>query len=145
MKLILGGALFTLMFVYDFHLNTADTLTIAVGDATGHGLKAGTMVTAVKGLFDTLAYHPDIPHIFERLTRTLKRMNLRGLFMAMTIVKINQHRLVVSIAGMPPQRLAEIGQGSAQEILNHLVALGEDWGGAHPPDDDVTFVVVKVK
>ncbi len=196
---------------YDFHLGEDGTLTIAVGDATGHGLKAGTMVTAVKSLFDTLAYHPDIPHIFERLTRTLKRMNLRGLFMAMTVAKINQHQLVVSIAGMPPvliyraansaveevqlkalplggianyayqqlsyemaagdvivlmsdglperfnaqremlgdeattQRLAEIGTGSAQEILNHLVALGEDWGGAHPPDDDVTFVVVKVK
>src|SRR5262245_9957749 len=63
---------------YDFHLGEDGTLTVAVGDATGHGLKAGTMVTAVKSLFDTLACHPDIPHIFERLSRTLKRMNLRG-------------------------------------------------------------------
>ena len=34
---------------YDFHLGEDGTLTIAVGDATGHGLKAGTMVSVVKG------------------------------------------------------------------------------------------------
>ena len=41
-------------------------------------MKAGTMVTAVKGLFDTLAYHPDIPHIFHRISAVLKEMKLRG-------------------------------------------------------------------
>jgi serine phosphatase RsbU (regulator of sigma subunit) len=34
---------------------------------------------------------------------------------------------------------------SAQEIINGLVKLGDDWGGVRPQDDDVTFVVVKVK
>jgi hypothetical protein len=46
---------------YDFHLGEDGMLTIAVGDATGHGLKAGTMVSVVKGLFVSLSYHPDIP------------------------------------------------------------------------------------
>src|SRR5438477_12817793 len=87
---------------YDFHVGNDGTLTVAVGDATGHGLKAGTMVTAVKSLFETLAHHPDIPYIFERLSRTLKRMNLRGLFMAMIMVKVKDRQLTVSIAGMPP-------------------------------------------
>jgi hypothetical protein len=31
------------------------TLTIAVGDATGNGLKAGTMVSSVKSWFVSLA------------------------------------------------------------------------------------------
>ena len=53
---------------YDFHLGEDGTLTVAIGDATGHGLKAGTMVAAVKGLFLSLAFHPDIPHIFTRVT-----------------------------------------------------------------------------
>ena len=34
---------------------------------------------------------------------------------------------------------------SAQEIINGLVKLGDDWGGVRPQDDDVTFVIVKVK
>ena len=195
---------------YDFHTSEDGTLTIAVGDATGHGLKAGTMVASVKSLFMTLAYHPDITHIFSRLNQTLKQMQLRGLFMAMTIAKIKENHLTLSIAGMPPvwiyraanQQIEEImlkqlplggiakytyqqcecslhsgdvivlmSDGlperfneknemledesakifiadnphlSAQEIINGLVKLGDDWGGARPQDDDVTFVVLKM-
>ncbi len=40
---------------YDFHVADDGTLTIAIGDATGHGLKAGTVVTATKSLFHELA------------------------------------------------------------------------------------------
>ena len=109
---------------YDFHLGEDGTLTVAVGDATGHGLKAGTMVTAVKSLFDTLAYHPDIPHIFERLSRTLKRMNLRGLFMAMTMVKVNGQQLSVSIAGMPPVLIYRAASGEVEEIAIRGIPLG---------------------
>lgn len=39
--------------------------------------------------------------------------------------------------------LPEIAVGSAQAIINHLVKVGEDWAGNRPPDDDVTFVVLK--
>jgi serine phosphatase RsbU (regulator of sigma subunit) len=196
---------------YDFHLTEDGTLTIAVGDATGHGLRAGTMVASVKSLFMTLAYHPDIPHIFTRLSQTLKQMNLRGLFMAMTIAKVKENQLTLSIAGMPPvwiyraaqahieeislqqlplggvtkytyqQRECALAAGdvvvllsdglperfnpqnemledetaktfitehvhlSAQELINGLVKLGDDWGGARPQDDDVTFVVLKIR
>lgn len=109
---------------YDFHLGEDGTLTIAVGDATGHGLKAGTMVTAVKSLFDTLAYHPDITHIFYRLSRTLKRMNLRGLFMAMTIVKVSERKLSVSIAGMPPVLIYRAASGEVEELAIRGIPLG---------------------
>src|SRR5262249_48274780 len=68
---------------YDFHLSDDGTLTVAIGDATGHGLKAGTVVTATKSLFEALAHQPDITHIFRQASCSLKRMNLRSLFMAM--------------------------------------------------------------
>ena len=196
---------------YDFHLSEDGTLTIAVGDATGHGLKAGTLVSSVKSLFISLAYHPDIPHIFHRISGVLKEIKLRGLFMAMTMVKVKGHQMSVSIAGMPsvliyralsgeveevvmralplggmtkyeykqqeltlaandvvvlmsdglPERfnlqnemleeeaakqyLVAHAQASAQEIIEGLARLGDEWGGARPQDDDVTFVIVKVK
>ncbi len=41
--------------------------------------------------------------------------------------------------------ITEYAHLSAQEIINGLVKLGDEWGGARPQDDDVTFVVVKVK
>lgn len=109
---------------YDFHLGEDGTLTIAVGDATGHGLKAGTMVTATKSLFDTLAHHSDITHIFDRLSRTLKRMNLRGLFMAMIIVKVKDNLLSASIAGMPPVFIFRAASGEVEEIAIRGIPLG---------------------
>ena len=74
---------------YDFHLADDGTLTVAVGDATGHGLKAGTVVTAMKSLFRTFAAEPEIVPVFNQSSRVLKEMNLRSLFMALTMVKLN--------------------------------------------------------
>jgi serine phosphatase RsbU (regulator of sigma subunit) len=109
---------------YDFHLGSDDTLTIAVGDATGHGLKAGTLVASVKSLFASLAYHPDIPHIFQRISAVLKEMKLRGLFMAMTMVKVNGYRMTVSIAGMPSVLIYRAASNQVEEIAMRALPLG---------------------
>jgi serine phosphatase RsbU (regulator of sigma subunit) len=196
---------------YDFHVGEDGTLTVAVGDATGHGLKAGTMVTATKSLFNNLAHEADIASIFRQSSAALKKMNLRGLFMALTMLKITGTRLIVSAAGMPSaliyraatgqieevviralplgsvsnyayrqrefsllagdcvvvmsdgfpelfneqnemldyaqakRTLAEVAVESPQVIVNRFVETGEKWAGKRPPDDDVTFVVMKIK
>jgi serine phosphatase RsbU (regulator of sigma subunit) len=109
---------------YDFHPGEDGTLTVAVGDATGHGLKAGTLVSAVKSLFVSLAYHPDITHIFERMSRVLKEMKLRGLFMAMTMVKVKGQQLTVSIAGMPSVLIYRALTGAVEEIAMRALPLG---------------------
>ena len=41
--------------------------------------------------------------------------------------------------------LPQIAEHSAQEIIDHLVKIGEDWANGRPQDDDVTFVVIKFK
>ncbi len=196
---------------YDFHVGADGTLTVAVGDATGHGLKAGSVVTATKSLFNAFAENENIPQIFKQSSAALKKMNLRGLFMAMTMLKLKDNRFSISAAGMPstliyraatgeieeinlravplgsiaafkyqeqeftlsnddcviimsdgfPEMFNEagemLGEGevnktltesadlSPQEIINHFVKVGEDWAGQRPQDDDVTFVVLKVK
>jgi serine phosphatase RsbU (regulator of sigma subunit) len=43
------------------------------------------------------------------------------------------------------QYLVQHTQASAQELITGLAKLGDDWGGARPQDDDVTFVVLKLK
>jgi serine phosphatase RsbU (regulator of sigma subunit) len=196
---------------YDFHLSDDGVLTVAVGDATGHGLKAGTLVTATKSLFNHLAQETEIPAIFQQSSRALKRMNLRSLFMAMTIAKVNGYKMTLGSAGMPPaliyraeRRVVEeislrgvplgsltaysyrecsmslapgdvvvlmsdgyperfngknemLGYGSAksvlleiailppQEIIEVLVKIADKWANGRPQDDDMTFVVMKVK
>jgi serine phosphatase RsbU (regulator of sigma subunit) len=195
---------------YDFHVGSEGTLTVAVGDATGHGLRAGSVVTATKSLFNAFAGQENIPQILSQTSSALKKMNLRGLFMAMAMLKIKDGAMNLCVAGMPsvliyramsetveeislramplgsmtktnyqereitlasgdcvvlmsdgfpemfnPENemlgfekaaevLPDIAGLSSQEIINHLVSVGENWAGARPADDDVTFVVLKV-
>ncbi|MGH9840352.1 MAG: SpoIIE family protein phosphatase [Blastocatellia bacterium] len=196
---------------YDFHVSSDGVVTIAVGDATGHGLKAGTMVTAMKSLFRTFAGEPELARTFNQSSRVLKEMNLRALFMALTMVRINGDRMEIASAGMPPaliyrarsrsveeiaikslplgsiakysyhdqsrglspgdvimlmsdgfperfndanemldysragELLAEVAGQSPQTIIERFVEAGEQWANGRPQDDDVTFVVIKVK
>jgi serine phosphatase RsbU (regulator of sigma subunit) len=109
---------------YDFHLSDDDVLTVAIGDATGHGLKAGTVVTATKSLFNHLAQESDIPTIFKQTSRALKRMNLRSLFMAMTIAKLKGYQLTLGSAGMPPVLIYRAAEGTVEEISLRGVPLG---------------------
>jgi ligand-binding sensor domain-containing protein len=46
----------------DVHVHDDGTLTLAVGDATGHGTRAGIMVAVMKGLFARLRTEMDLPH-----------------------------------------------------------------------------------
>ncbi|MBA2647660.1 MAG: SpoIIE family protein phosphatase, partial [Pyrinomonadaceae bacterium] len=109
---------------YDFYVGTDGTLTVAVGDATGHGLRAGMMVTATKSLFNAHAHETDIAHIFRQASGSLKRMNLRSLFMAMTIVKIKGNRLCVSSAGMPPALIYRAAGRVVEEVAIKAMPLG---------------------
>ena len=109
---------------YDFHVNAEGVLTVMVGDATGHGLKAGTIVTATKSLFNNLAGLPDIPEIFRQSSNALKMMNLRSLYMAMTMAKLNGYELTVSLAGMPAVLIYRAATNSVEEIALRGMPLG---------------------
>jgi serine phosphatase RsbU (regulator of sigma subunit) len=109
---------------YDFHVSDDGTLTIAVGDATGHGLRAGMIVTATKSLFNELVREPDLPELLQRCSRALKAMNLRGLFMALTLVRINGNRLTISSAGMPAALLYRAAEQRVEELLFKSMPLG---------------------
>lgn len=109
---------------YDFHLSEDGRLTIAIGDATGHGLKAGTMVTATKGLFNHLAEQADLSLMLRQTSHALKRMNLRSLFMAMTVVRVQGERLWCSVAGMPPILIWRAASQTIEEVPLHGAPLG---------------------
>lgn len=109
---------------YDFHTSADGTLTVAVGDATGHGLKAGSIVTAAKGLFRAFADEPQITEIFRRSSRALKEMNLRGLFMAMTVLKIKDDKLQISSAGMPATLVFRRATKRVEEVFIKAMPLG---------------------
>lgn len=196
---------------YDFHVDMDGTLTVVLGDATGHGMKAGTMVTSAKSLFNVLAPNPNILMTFHEMTRCLKLMHLEKLSMCMTMLKLKGNSLQMSAAGMPPvfiykkdsrvieeyvmkgmplgtiddfpydirkttleagdtvlvmsdglpelmnnekqifgyknarNKFEEVAEGTPEQIIDFLKNEGIEWSGSEEPDDDVTFVVIKVK
>lgn len=101
---------------YDYSLAEDGALTLTLGDATGHGLQSGTVVTATKSLFHSLADRPDIVETFQVISRSLKGMNFPRLGMAMVMLKIEGRRLRISSAGMPPALLYRAASGQVEEF-----------------------------
>jgi len=87
---------------YDFHVTDEGTLTVAIGDATGHGAKAGTMVTVIKALFTSQAPSAELPAFLAGAAASIRRMELGRMAMALALARIDGRRLIVSSAGMPP-------------------------------------------
>jgi len=196
---------------YDFRVSMDGTLTVVAGDATGHGMKAGTMVSVVKGLFNSYAANNNILFVFGEMSRCIKQMNFNQLAMCMTMLKISGQKLRLSSAGMPPvliyrsktnsveerlikgmplgtmvtfpyeeqettlnpgdtvfvmsdgfpemknvdgelfgyDRVQEVFASSAaaapDEIIDSLKEAETGWTGNAAPDDDITFIIIKVK
>jgi serine phosphatase RsbU (regulator of sigma subunit) len=113
---------------YDFHLAKDGTLTIAIGDATGHGMKAGIMVATMKSLFTAAPFAADLVEFFHQSSRVLKQMNLGNLYMAMTLLRLKDDHLQVAGAGMPPLLIHRAASGSVEEILMRTMPLGAPAG-----------------
>jgi serine phosphatase RsbU (regulator of sigma subunit) len=194
---------------YDFHVAGDGTLSVTIGDATGHGAKAGTMVTVGKTLFAGYG-GKSAPGVFlGEAAETIKRMELGRMAMALSLARFEPGRVTIASAGMPPmlvhraetntveeiglgatplgtlgieyaQREVVLGKGdtillmsdgfpeltneagtqlgyaatldafslsaggSAQQVIDALVGAAEAWHGDQPPNDDMTFVAVRV-
>ena len=109
---------------YDYNLTEDDQLTIAVGDATGHGMNAGLVVSAVKSLFKTSAPDANNLETLERISQGIRSMNLKRLYMAMTLVTFNHNTLKLTGAGMPPPLIYQAAENLVEEILLEGMPLG---------------------
>jgi serine phosphatase RsbU (regulator of sigma subunit) len=193
---------------YDFATDDG-VLLLGIGDATGHGMRAGTMVTAIKALFGILG-NVELAREMTISNRALRRMNFRRLAMAFTLARFDDSQMRLSAAGMPPvyvrradgnvesfelpgsplgslaafpyhqievpllsgdlivfmsdglpellnedsemagydrvmSLLRHSSAQSAQDLVTELVAFADEWKGSRPQDDDITFVVVRMK
>ncbi len=108
---------------YDFHVQN-NKLTIAIGDATGHGLNAGTMVTATKSLFNNFAESDEILDSMNRISSSIKKMNFRYLSMCLAILKFENSKVKISSAGMPPAYIYRKEEAQVEEILLKGMPLG---------------------
>ena len=196
---------------YDFNVGENGELTAVIGDATGHGMKAGTIVTITKSLFNSLASSKNILDTFTKISKVIKDMKFRQLAMCLMMLKIHKNKIIISSAAMPPalifrkkKNLVEeielkgmplgamenfpyeikntsinsgdtillmsdglpelhngtnkmygydriinefnsVGNNAPEKIIDHLKKSAAAWINGNDPDDDITFVVIKVK
>jgi len=109
---------------YDFIETPSGGLLVAIGDATGHGLKAGNMVIATKGLLNVLSGTDELDTILKSANRAIKRMNLHMLTMCLALARIEGHLLRYSSAGMPPLFVYRRKSGSTEQLTLKAMPLG---------------------
>ncbi|MEM8997053.1 MAG: SpoIIE family protein phosphatase, partial [Acidobacteriota bacterium] len=123
---------------YDFHVAGDAGMTAVVGDATGHGARAGTMVTVIKSFFTAHAPAGGTPSEFlAEASRTVRRMELGRMAMALTVLHLDGPSVRLSNAGMPPLLHFRSREGGAEEVL----VPGMPLGGLAGPYRDVELSV----
>ena len=196
---------------YDFSNKQDGSLNICLGDATGHGMKAGTLVSMMKSLFVANSINKSLEEFFLSSNVALKNSKLDKMMMAFAMLNIKASKIEIANAGIPPiyvyrknskeveeiklnglplgamkntkydiyksevlsgdtililsdgfpelqnskeelygyerviNSFRNVAEKSLDEIINYLKDEGLKWVNDKDPDDDVTFVVIKVK
>ncbi len=109
---------------YDFIVQENGILNIGFGDATGHGLQAGTMVTLMKGFFTSDAAKLELKEFMNHCTSMIKEIKLGRILMSFSLARINNRKLSITSAGMPPVYYYNSITGETEEILIQGMPLG---------------------
>lgn len=109
---------------YDYSLQEDGWLTLALGDATGHGTKAGIMVAAAKSYFHMLAGDKNQAEMLQRMSSGLRKMDLHLMYMGMIILRCNGLNAEIISAGMPPVLWYRKNLGRVETITLKGLPLG---------------------
>ena len=109
---------------YDFNIQENGVLNIGFGDATGHGLQAGTMITLMKGFFtsDVARFSPQ--KFLEHCNGMIRDIKLGRILMSFSHLRFENKRLLISSAGMPPIYYHNKKNNRAEEIIIQGLPLG---------------------
>ncbi|MFL3015820.1 MAG: SpoIIE family protein phosphatase [Candidatus Neomarinimicrobiota bacterium] len=109
---------------YDFFPESdGKSLYVVVGDATGHGMTAGMMVSITKaGLYGIPSIPPN--DVTERLNRVIKNIDLGLNRMAINVARFWNDKIEFTSAAMPPAYHYRSDTGKVDEILIGGLPLG---------------------
>ena len=131
---------------YDFFESGNGTLVTAVGDATGHGSRAGTMATVIKGML-SLGTGSDLPAFLKEANAAICGMRLERMSMSLTLARIEGRRLTIAAAGMPPALMLRAESGEVEEVVLEGTPLGglssfeyPEWGSELNPGDTLLLM-----
>ena len=109
---------------YDFSLSKTGELTVALGDATGHGMKAGIVVATAKSYFHSLVNDHDNIDIIKRMSSGIKNMNIKMMYMGLMLLKCKGRHIKFTSAGMPPSLIYRKDSDLIEEVLQKAMPLG---------------------
>src|SRR6266852_6208778 len=109
---------------YDFHVDADGTLSITIGDATGHGARAGTMVAVIKALFAGYSGAQTPADFLHDATEKIRRMDLGRMAMALQLARFKNRLVTIASAGMPPAYIHRRSTGAVEEIAHSATPLG---------------------
>ena len=101
---------------YDFSFSSDGSLNVAIGDATGHGMKAGTLVSMIKSLFVANSINKSLEDFFSSSNEALKNSKLDKMMMAFAMVNISGNKIEIANAGIPPIFIYRKSKNEVEEI-----------------------------
>ncbi len=122
---------------FDF-MQKEDGMWIAIcGDATGHGLTSGNVVSITKTAMSALVEEEPVPTL-DSLNNTLLKMNIGLNRMCLNIANIGKDSIRFSSAGMPPAYYYSAEKGELEEVLVGALPLGSFPGAIHM-EQEISF------
>ena len=108
---------------YDFFYKKGEYFYAICGDATGHGVISGIMVSVTKaGLNGVPMSEPS--NILGQLNRIVKRVNFGRLRMSLSVAKFDKNAVELSSAAMPPTYFFSSKSKKVEEVLVPNLPLG---------------------
>ncbi|MEM1249548.1 MAG: SpoIIE family protein phosphatase [Acidobacteriota bacterium] len=108
---------------YDF-CSGAESFVATLGDAAGHGARAGTMVAVLKTLFSSCDVECRPDRFLNEAAATVRDMRLDRMTMSLVVAHCHEDRIVVSSAGMPPVLVLRDSTGEVEELQVPGLPLG---------------------
>lgn len=109
---------------YDVLKTDDQSLTVVIGDATGHGVKAGMVVATAKSYFHTFAPVTDSIDLIRKMSHGIKNMHLHMLYMSLAVLKIHGRTVSYVGAGMPPILIYRASTGRVETMISKGMPLG---------------------
>jgi ligand-binding sensor domain-containing protein/serine phosphatase RsbU (regulator of sigma subunit) len=127
---------------YDYVQTAEGALTLAIGDATGHGVRAGMLVSLVKSSFHALVHDYPLSETVAMISQTIKQMRLQRMFMCFSVLHFRRlaeeqssksaWALDVAGAGMPPMMIYRAATGTMEFFRTQGIVLGAMENASYP-------------
>ncbi len=87
---------------YDYLETESGDFYVIIGDATGHGVMAGTVVAVAKSYFHTFGHQLEPADLLRQMSDGIRNLKVRNLYMGLTLLRIRGQEVTVASSGMPP-------------------------------------------